>query len=143
MGDLFRLPPPRPRLDRDEEREHGPRGRVAVSAPLLLPAQPGLGVAGPVGLGSLYLLSPATFVADEPLAGAIDTAHLVSREPVKPLARIDVTSEDFPFRNRVRYYRDGEPNWISLLRPEKREGDFQSLPRTAWLSETRHAQNGG
>jgi len=68
------------------------------------------------GPGSLYLLSPATFVADEPLVGAIDTAHLVSREPVKPLARLDVTAEDFPFHDRVRYYRDGEPNWISLLR---------------------------
>lgn len=68
------------------------------------------------GPGSLYLLSPSTFVADEPLAGAIDTAHLVSREPVKPLARLDVTPEDFPFRNRLRYYRDGEANWVSLLR---------------------------
>jgi hypothetical protein len=68
------------------------------------------------GPGSLYLLSPATFVADEPLAGAIDTAHLVSHEPVRPLARIDVTAADFPFRDRVRYFRDGEASWISLLR---------------------------
>ena len=68
------------------------------------------------GPGSLYVLPPTSFVADKPLAGAIDTAHLVSREPVKPLARLDVTPEDFPFRDRVGYYRDGEPNWISLLR---------------------------
>ncbi|MFZ0341315.1 MAG: hypothetical protein WAL31_03155 [Gaiellaceae bacterium] len=68
------------------------------------------------GPGSLYLLSPLGFVADEPLAEAIDTAHLVSREPVRPLARIDVTPGDFPFRDRIRYYRDGEPGWISLLR---------------------------
>jgi hypothetical protein len=68
------------------------------------------------GPGSLYLLSPQTFVADEPLAGEIDTAHLVSLEPVTPLARIDVTPADFPFRNRIGYYRDGEPMWISLLR---------------------------
>jgi hypothetical protein len=68
------------------------------------------------GPGSLYLLSPAGFVADEPLAGLIDTAHLVSREPVVPLARIDVGPEDFPFRDGVAYYRDREPNWISLLR---------------------------
>jgi hypothetical protein len=68
------------------------------------------------GPGSLYLLSPSTFVADEPLAGAIDTAHLVSHEPVTALARIDVTPEDFPFCDRVRYYRDGEPAWRSLLR---------------------------
>jgi hypothetical protein len=68
------------------------------------------------GPGSLYLLPPATFVADEPLAGVIDTAHLVSHEPVKPLARLDVRPEDFPFRDRVGYYRDGEANWVSLLR---------------------------
>jgi hypothetical protein len=68
------------------------------------------------GPGSLYLLPPAGFVADEPLAGAIDTAHLVSHEPVRPLARLDVTPADFPFRDRVRYYRDGEPSWVSLLR---------------------------
>jgi hypothetical protein len=68
------------------------------------------------GAGSLYLLPPQTFVADKPLAGAIDTAHLVSREPVTPLARVDVTPEDFPFADRVRYYREGEPIWRSLLR---------------------------
>ena len=68
------------------------------------------------GPGSLYLLSSSGFLADEPLAGAIDTAHLVSHEPVRPLARLDVTPDDFPFANRIRYYRDGEPSWVSLLR---------------------------
>lgn len=68
------------------------------------------------GPGWLYLLSPSTFVADEPLAGSIDTAHLVSLEPVRPLSRLDVTPEDFPFRDRIGYYRDREPSWVSLLR---------------------------
>jgi hypothetical protein len=68
------------------------------------------------GPGSLYLLSPSGFLADEPLAGAIDTAHLVSHAPVTPLARLDVTPDDFPFADRIRYYRNGEPNWVSLLR---------------------------
>jgi hypothetical protein len=68
------------------------------------------------GPGSLYLLSPRTFVADEPLAGTLDTAHLVSREPVTPLARVDVAPADFPFRDRIGYYRDGEPGWMALLR---------------------------
>jgi len=68
------------------------------------------------GPGSLYLLSPSGFVADEPLGGTIDTAHLVSREPVRPLVRLDVKPGDFPFRDRIRYYRDGEPSWVSLLR---------------------------
>ena len=68
------------------------------------------------GPGSLYLVSPRTFVADEPLAGGIDTAHLVSHQPVRPLVRLDVGPEDFPFAGRIHYYRDGEPMWISLLR---------------------------
>jgi hypothetical protein len=68
------------------------------------------------GPGSLYLLAPGTFEAGRPLLRLFDTAHLVSRVPVRPLTRIDVTPEDFPFRDRVGYYRDGEPAWISLLR---------------------------
>jgi len=68
------------------------------------------------GPGSLYLLPPSTFVADEPLAGVIDTAHLVSHVPVRPLARLDVTPDDFPFADRIGYYRDREPIWISFLR---------------------------
>jgi hypothetical protein len=69
-----------------------------------------------LGPGSLYLLPPDTFVADAPLAGVLDTAHLVSRVPVRPLARVDVTPEDFPFRGRIRYFRKREPVWISLFR---------------------------
>ena len=68
------------------------------------------------GPGSLYLLPPDTFVADEPLAGAIDTAHLVSHTTVKPLARLDVTPVDFPFCERVTYYRNGESDLVSLAR---------------------------
>jgi hypothetical protein len=68
------------------------------------------------GPGSLYLLPPDGFVADAPLAGGIDTAHLVSHSPVKPLARIDVTPDDFPFRDRVGYYRQREPMVVSLFR---------------------------
>jgi hypothetical protein len=66
--------------------------------------------------GSLYLLPPDGFVADEPLAGVIDTGHLVSHRPVKPLARVDVTPADFPFRDRIAYYREREPIPVSLLR---------------------------
>ena len=68
------------------------------------------------GPGTLYVLPPDTFEAEPPLAGAIDTAHLVSRVPVRPLARVAVTPADFPFRDRIRYYRDGEPILITLLR---------------------------
>ena len=65
------------------------------------------------GPGSLYVVPPESFVAERWL---VDTAHLVSHVPVTPLARIDVTPEDFPFRDRIGYYRDREPIWISLLR---------------------------
>jgi hypothetical protein len=68
------------------------------------------------GPGSLYVLPPESFVADAPLAGAVDTAHLVSPTPVKPLARVGVTPADFPFVGRVTYYRDGESIRTSLLR---------------------------
>lgn len=68
------------------------------------------------GPGSLYVLPPDSFVADEPLLGVLDTAHLVSLTPVRPLARIDVTPDDFPFRDRIRYYRKREPFPVSLLR---------------------------
>lgn len=71
---------------------------------------------GRFGAGSLYVLPPESFVADAPLAGVVDTAHLVSHSPVKPLARIDVTPQDFPFCERVAYYRDGESIVTSLLR---------------------------
>lgn len=68
------------------------------------------------GPGSLYLLPPGPFEAEPPLAGVVDTAHLVSRTPVVPLARVDVTPDDFPFADRVGYYRDREPIFVTLLR---------------------------
>jgi hypothetical protein len=71
---------------------------------------------GRLGPGSLYMLPPDTFVAAAPLLGVLDTAHLVSHVPVRPLARIDVTPEDFPFRDRIGYFRRREPILISFFR---------------------------
>jgi hypothetical protein len=68
------------------------------------------------GPGSLYVLPPETFEAEPALAGVVDTAHLVSHVPVKPLARVDVRPEDFPFRDRIAFYREREPMWISMFR---------------------------
>ena len=68
------------------------------------------------GPGSLYVLPPETFEAEPPLGGVIDTAHLVSRTSVRPLARVEVTPADFPFRDRIGYYRDREPIFVTLLR---------------------------
>ena len=64
--------------------------------------------------GSLYLLPGDTFTRQP---APVDLAHLVSHEPVVPLARVDVTPLDFPFRDRIRYYREREPVWISMFRP--------------------------
>jgi hypothetical protein len=68
------------------------------------------------GPGSLYLLPPDTFEAQPAALGIVDLAHLVSKVSVRPLARIDVTPEDFPFRDALAYYREGEPIWRSILR---------------------------
>jgi len=68
------------------------------------------------GPGSLYVLPPEPFAAAPPLAGVVDTAHLVSKEAVTPLARVDVTPADFPFAGRIGYYRDREPIFVTLLR---------------------------
>jgi hypothetical protein len=68
------------------------------------------------GPGSLYVLPPEPFAAAPPLAGAVDTAHLVAKEPVVPLARVDVTPTDFPVAGRIGYYREREPIFVTLLR---------------------------
>ena len=68
------------------------------------------------GPGSLYVLPAGPFAAQPPLAGVIDTAHLVSKAAVLPLARIDVSPADFPFAGRIGYYRAREPIFVTLLR---------------------------
>lgn len=68
------------------------------------------------GPGTLYLLPPDSFDPQPPVLGVVDLAHLVSRVPVRPLNRISVTPEDFPFRDRIGYYRDGESPLISIFR---------------------------
>jgi hypothetical protein len=68
------------------------------------------------GPGTLYVLPPDSFAAQPPIAGAIDTAHLVSKTAVVPLARIAVSPADFPFAGRIGYYRDREPLFVTLLR---------------------------
>jgi hypothetical protein len=68
------------------------------------------------GPGTLYVLPAKPFAVAPPLAGVVDTAHLVSKEAVTPLARVDVTPADFPFAGRIGYYRDREPIFVTLLR---------------------------
>lgn len=71
---------------------------------------------GRFGPGTLYVLPREPFREQPPLAGAVDTAHLVSTEAVVPLARVAVTPADFPFAGRVATYRDREPIFVTLLR---------------------------
>jgi hypothetical protein len=52
--------------------------------------------------GTVYILEAAPF---EPTPGS---RELVSRVPVRPRARVHVTPEDFPFRDRTRGHRRGE-----------------------------------
>jgi hypothetical protein len=66
------------------------------------------------GPGTLYVLPGDTFVAQK---ARIDTAHLVSPVPVRPLARLAVTPADFPCRDALTYFREDEPIWMSILRP--------------------------
>jgi hypothetical protein len=52
---------------------------------------------GGLSPGTLYVLPNDTFVSDKAEFGVIDTCHLVSKIEVKPLARLAVTPDDFPF----------------------------------------------
>lgn len=72
--------------------------------------------------GFLYVLPRAGFEAEPPIGGVVDSAHLVSPVPVRPLACVAVTPADFPFRDAVTYHRPREPLWLSLLlrRPGRR-----------------------
>jgi hypothetical protein len=57
--------------------------------------------------GSVYLLPRETFVEQPPFPFGeyqVRIAQLASLEPVKPLARLDVTPEDFPFLERIRFH---------------------------------------
>jgi hypothetical protein len=66
--------------------------------------------------GFLYVLPRDGFEPEPPIAGVFDTAHLVSRAPVRPHACVPVRPADFPFGDRVTYHRAREPLWVSILR---------------------------
>lgn len=68
------------------------------------------------GPGSLYVLPRAPFTAEPPYRGVFDTAQWVSPSPVRPLARIDVTPNDFPFLNSVVSHRDRDPGFFVYVR---------------------------
>jgi hypothetical protein len=60
--------------------------------------------------GTLYVLPRAPF---RPHA---DGTEWTSPEPVRPLARLEIEPDDFPFRDRVFQFEPGEPLVRTLLR---------------------------
>jgi hypothetical protein len=59
--------------------------------------------------GSVYLLPRETFVEQAPMPFGeyqVRIAQLASLEPVTPLARLDVTPQDFPFLDQIRGHDD-------------------------------------
>jgi hypothetical protein len=72
-----------------------------------------LDLAARFGPGSIYILPRGPFSLEPPLRGVFDTAQWVSPKPVEPLARIDVTPDDFPLLDMVVTHRDRDP-WLFI-----------------------------
>jgi hypothetical protein len=51
--------------------------------------------------GAIYVLPSESFRSDKKEFGVIDPCHLVSSEPVTPLARMRITPFDFPFADAI------------------------------------------
>jgi hypothetical protein len=81
------------------------------------------------GDGSLYVLPRAGFVSEPPLRGLIDTAQWVSADAARPLVRVDVGAEDFPFRELVVTHREREPMLVTWARAGTRARRQRSARR--------------
>ncbi len=84
---------------------------------------------GLLGDGTIYVLPSASFRSDAAAFGVIDNCHLVSAEPVVPLARIRVGPSDFPFADAIFESRPGSgelrfavAHWRARLRPTSKTG---------------------
>lgn len=85
----------------DETGIHGPFYVFSVSQPSL--------ATRPWRTGTLYVLPRAGFHAQPPLAFGSRQAHpeqLASLEPVRPLAKLTIAPEDFPFLQQIRGHDD-------------------------------------
>jgi hypothetical protein len=71
---------------------------------------------GRFGPGSLYVLPRRSFVEQAPLYGSLRSAQWVSRSAVRPLVRIEVTPDDFPFLDVIGSHREREPILFSVSR---------------------------
>lgn len=59
--------------------------------------------------GTVYLLPRSTFIVQPPMTFGsyqVDFGQLASVEPVRPLAKLTVTPEDFPFLSQIRGHDD-------------------------------------
>lgn len=89
------------RLAGADRTMHGPFYFFSVSKTAL--------VHQPWRAGTVYLLPRATFKAQPPMpfgAGEVHIAQLASPSPVRPLARLTITPDDFPFLAQVRGHDD-------------------------------------
>src|SRR5262249_25629926 len=63
----------------------------------------------------------APFIAEPAYRGVFDTAQWVSPSPVRPLVRIDVTPNEFPFLDSVVSHRDRDPGFFVYARTIARQ----------------------
>ena len=119
-------------------RRHGPfgtrNGSMAVAGSGVYPRWYSFSVRRPLdraarfGPGSLYVLPRGPFVPEPPYRGVVETGQWVSPVPVRPLARLDVTPQDFPFLDSVVTHRERDPELLTFLRFAARSR-YRSLRR--------------
>jgi hypothetical protein len=107
-------------------RRHAPfgtrNGSIAVVGYGTYPRRYGFSLLPPIdpetrfGPGSLYVLPRRPFRPEPPLLGVLDTGQWVSLEPVRTVARIEVTPEDFPFLHTIGTHSAREPMLFTMLR---------------------------
>jgi hypothetical protein len=73
------------------------------------------------GPGFLYVLPREPFRPEPPQLGALDTAQWVSPTQVRPLVRVEVGPDDFPFLAAVGTYSEREPILVTILRAAVRK----------------------
>lgn len=66
--------------------------------------------------GWMYILPKMGFESDQMVGGVIDTAHWISRDPVKPLAVLQVDPGDFPFKDNVIPRKLSDPHYQTYLK---------------------------
>lgn len=73
------------------------------------------------GPGFLYVLPRDSFQREPPMLGVLDSAQWASPQAVRPLVRLSVDPDDFPFLDRVVTHHAREPVFATILRASARE----------------------